>query len=139
MGPQVVARPHLANSVLSVGFIVNLFLDSFPPHTWDFSPEALLVEAQIPLTWTGLLLLEKLQLDLLLSMKQEGFVEAWQPALVKKNWLPERDSFFQPALKSNSKNKRSKNIEASRIGHIAAGKIRFRDEIAIHNTIENSS
>ena len=49
----------------------------------------------------GLLLLVRLQLDLLLSMKQEGFREAWQPAPVNKNWsrLPKLNSFFQRALK----------------------------------------
>ena len=47
----------------------------------------------------------RLQLDLLLSMKQKGSLEAWQLIPVKKNWnwRPEQVSLFPRALKWHKK------------------------------------
>ena len=72
-------------------------------------------------------------------MKLKGLLEAWQLVPVKKNWrwFPKQDSFFQRALECGFNYKRlKKKIAAHIIGNIAAGTIRFRDVIAIHNTLE---
>ena len=54
-----------------------LILDSFPPQAWDLSPLVSLIQEYF-------LCLERLQLELLLSMKQKNVPEAAQPAPVKR-------------------------------------------------------
>ena len=78
----MVARSHFPNPLLSVEGIVNLLiLDSLPPQAGEFSLLVFLVKRQIPLTWMFLLERLQLQLDLPLSMKHKGFLEAWQQYL----------------------------------------------------------
>ena len=101
----MVARRHLAKSLLTIEWIVNLLLrDVFPPTAWAFSQLASLVLGSIPSAWGGVVLLGKLELHLVPSMKHKGFIEARQTVPGKKNWywVPQRVSPIQRAVKWNS-------------------------------------
>ena len=103
--PKVVARRHLAKSLLTIEWIVNLLLrDVFPPTAWAFSQLASLVLGSIPSAWGGVLLLGKLELHLLPSMKHKGFIEARQQVPGRNDWykVPQRVSPIQRAVKWNS-------------------------------------
>ena len=60
--------------------------DASPPTAWAFSQLASMVLGSIPSAWRGVLLLGKLELHLLPSMKHKGFIEARQQVPGKKNW-----------------------------------------------------
>ena len=102
--PQVVARSHLANSLLTVEWTVNMLMRDASPPSGAFSQLASMVLGSIPSAWGGVLLLGRLELHLFPSMKHKGFIEARQPVDGKKNWykVPQRVSPIQRAVKWNS-------------------------------------
>ena len=80
-----------------------LMRDASPP-SGAFSQLASLVLGSIPSAWGGVLLLGRLQLHLLPTMKHKGFIEARQPVDGKKNSykVPQRVSPIRRAVKWNS-------------------------------------
>ena len=78
-----------------------LMRDASPP-SGGLLP-ASFVLGSIPSAWGGVLLLGRLELHLLPSMKHKGFIEARQPVPGKKNWyrVPQRVSLVRRAVKWN--------------------------------------
>ena len=99
--PKVVARSHLADSSTVEWSVILSMRDASPPLPWP-SPSKLRL-GKHSVGWGGLLLLGRLQLHLVLSMRHKSFTEARQPVPVKKNWcrLPQRVSLLQRAVEVN--------------------------------------
>ena len=85
------------------GVTVNLLiLDFFPYTATEYCLPISPVYRWFPWSW-WVTTLENLQHDVLSSLKQKGFHEAWKPALVRKTWNGhlKEDSIFRRALKKN--------------------------------------
>ena len=88
-----------------------------------------------------MLLLGRLQLDLLLSLKQKGDSRgvATNTCDEELELAPTTGFILSTCTEVEKINAVQKNIAAQRIGNIAASKICYRHVVAIHNTIESVS